>query len=194
MKVNIDMENLSNAVEIAITENANNVIKDVIEKKISTYIDKNYKKIIEITINEKMEEYLKNYLETTTITVGEGLLNQNIKTYTIQEYINKQISDIMNNKKFETEIKNRWGEKSFQEVSFDEFIKQSFDVSKEVRHQLENYMKSVKDDINRNIKNVTNQVMKDMLSNTIFEILMQSDTYSKISNGLKISRGLKSYG
>mgnify|MGYP006896405172 CR=1 FL=1 len=194
MKVNIDMENLSNAVEIAITENANNVIKDVIEKKISTYIDKNYKKIIEITINEKMEEYLKNYLETTTITVGEGLLNQNIKTYTIQEYINKQISDIMNNKKFETEIKNRWGEKSFQEVSFDEFIKQSFDVSKEVRHQLENYMKSVKDDINRNIKNVTDQVMKDMLSNTIFEILMQSDTYSKISNGLKISRGLKSYG
>lgn len=194
MKVNIDMENLSNAVEIAITENANNVIKDVIEKKISTYIDKNYKKIIEITINEKMEEYLKNYLETTTITVGEGLLNQNIKTYTIQEYINKQISDIMNNKKFETEIKDRWGEKSLQEVSFDEFIKQSFDVSKEVRHQLENYMKSVKDDINRNIKNVTDQVMKDMLSNTIFEILMQSDTYSKISNGLKISRGLKSYG
>lgn len=193
MKVNIDMENLSNAVDIAIAENANNVIKDVIEKKISTYIDKNYKKIIEITINEKMEEYLKNYLETTTITVGEGLLNQNIKTYTIQEYINKQISDIMNNKKFETEIKNRWGEKSFQEVSFDEFIKQSFDVSKEVRHQLENYMKSVKDDINRNIKNVTDQVMKDMLSNTIFEILMQSDTYSKISNGLKI-RGLKSYG
>lgn len=186
MKVNIDMENLSNAVEIAITENANNVIKDVIEKKISTYIDKNYKKIIEITINEKMEEYLKNYLETTTITVGEGLLNQNIKTYTIQEYINKQISDIMNNKKFETEIKNRWGEKSFQEVSFDEFIKQSFDVSKEVRHQLENYMKSVKDDINRNIKNVTDQVMKDMLSNTIFEILMQSDTYSKISSGLKL--------
>lgn len=186
MKVNIDMENLSNAVEIAITENANNVIKDVIEKKISTYIDKNYKKIIEITINEKMEEYLKNYLETTTITVGEGLLNQNIKTYTIQEYINKQISDIMNNKKFETEIKDRWGEKSFQEVSFDEFIKQSFDVSKEVKHQLENYMKSVKDDINRNIKNVTDQVMKDMLSNTIFDILMQSDTYSKISSGLKL--------
>lgn len=186
MKVNIDMENLSNAVEIAITENANNVIKDVIEKKISTYIDKNYKKIIEITINEKMEEYLKNYLETTTITVGEGLLNQNIKTYTIQEYINKQISDIMNNKKFETEIKDRWGEKSLQEVSFDEFIKQSFDVSKEVKHQLENYMKSVKDDINRNIKNVTDQVMKDMLSNTIFDILMQSDTYSKISSGLKL--------
>lgn len=186
MKVNIDMENLSNAVEIAITENANNVIKDVIEKKISTYIDKNYKKIIEITINEKMEEYLKNYLETTTITVGEGLLNQNIKTYTIQEYINKQISDIMNNKKFETEIKDRWGEKSFQEVSFDEFIKQSFDVSKEVKHQLENYMKSVKDDINRNIKNVTDQVMKDMLSNAIFDILMQSDTYSKISSGLKL--------
>ena len=40
MKVNIDMENLSNAVESAITENVNNVIKDVIEKKISTYIDK----------------------------------------------------------------------------------------------------------------------------------------------------------
>lgn len=186
MKVNIDMENLSNAVEIAITENANNVIKDVIEKKISTYIDENYKEIIEITINKKMEEYLKNYLETTTITVGEGLLNQNIKTYTIQEYINKQISDIMNNKKFKTEIKDRWGEKSLQEVSFDEFIKQSFDVSKEVKHQLENYMKSVKDDINRNIKNVTDQVMKDMLSNTIFDILMQSDTYSKISSGLKL--------
>lgn len=186
MKVNIDMENLSNAVKIAITENANNVIKDVIEKKISTYIDENYKKIIEITINEKMEGYLKNYLETTTITVGEGLLNQNIKTYTIQEYISKQIFDIMNNKKFKTEIKDRWGEKSFQEVSFDEFIKQSFDVSKEVRHQLENYMKSVRDDINHNIKNITDQVMKDMLSNTIFDILMQSDTYSKISSGLKL--------
>lgn len=186
MKVNIDMENLSNAVEIAITENVNNVIKDVIEKKISTYIDKNYKKIIEITINEKMEEYLKNYLETTTITVGEGLLNQNIKTYTIQEYINKQISDIMNNKKFKTEIKDRWGEKSLQEVSFDEFIKQSFDVSKEVKHQLKNYMKSVRDDINHNIKNITDQAMKDMLSNTIFDILMQSDTYSKISSGLKL--------
>ena len=47
-------------------------------------------------------------------------------------------------------------------------------------------MKSVKDDINRNIKNVTDQVMKDMLSNTIFDILMQSDTYSKISSGLKL--------
>lgn len=186
MKVNIDMENLSSAVEIAITENVNNVIKDVIEEKISTYIDKNYKEIIEITINKKMEEYLKKYLETTTITVGEGLLNQNIKTYTIQEYISKQIFDIMNNKKFKTEIQDRWGEKSFQEVSFDEFIKQSFDVSKEVEHQLKNYMRSVRDDINHNIKNITDQVMKDMLSNTIFDILMQSDTYSKISSGLKL--------
>lgn len=74
-------------------------------------------------------------------------------------------------------------------MSFSTFIKSSFDVNAAIKSQLETFITSAKKDINAQMKECFDSTTKTMLSETVFNMLMQSDTYSKISNGLKLLEG-----
>ena len=191
MKVNIEMENLSEIVEKSLENNISATVNDIIENKVKDEINAKYSKTIEQIVNEKMAEYVTNYIKTATITVGGGFDTKNnpVTTYTVEEYINKQIGEIFNKEAFTIEEKNRYGDYSKREVSFSTFIKSSFDVNAAIKSQLETFITSAKKDINAQMKECFDSTTKTMLSETVFNMLMQSDTYSKISNGLKLLEG-----
>lgn len=191
MKVNIDMENLSSIIEQSLENNISATVENVVSNVISEYINSTYKTEIENIVNEKMKNYVDNYIKTATITVGGGfdIKNNPIETYTVEEYINKQLADIMNKRSFKVEEKTRYGDYRTDEVTFESFIKRSFDVNELIQSELNGFMKKTKDEINRQIKNTLDTTTKDMLSETVFNMLLQSDTYSRLSNGMKLLEG-----
>lgn len=188
MKVNIDMENLSSIVEQSLEKNISVTVENVVSDVISGYINSTYKAEIENIVNEKMKDYVDNYIKTATITVGGGfdIKNNPIETYTVEEYINKQLADIMNKQSFKVEEKTRYGDYRTDEVTFENFIKRSFNVNELIQNELNSFMKKTKNEINKQIKDTLDATTRNMLSETVFNMLMQSDTYGRLSNGLKL--------
>ena len=85
MKVNIEMENLGDTVAEVIEQNIKKTVNDIIVSEVQHFIDENYKAAIEEIANQKMREYVENYIKTATITVGGGWDSNNnpVETYTV---------------------------------------------------------------------------------------------------------------
>ena len=191
MKVNIDMENLSTIIEEITQANVQKAVDDAVQTVINSYIEKNYKSMIETAVNQKLADYLENYFTTVTITIGGGWNEKDnpVQTYTIEEYIKKKIGEIMSTQKLTVKEKNRYGTYYDKEVSFEDFVKKNFDVSSEVKEQLTDFVKKTKNDINSEIKKIFDNTTRDMLSETVFNMLVSTDTYSKINNSIKLLGG-----
>ena len=190
MKVNIEMGNLGDTVAEVIEQNIQKTVDDIIVSEVQNFIDKNYKSVIEEIVNQKMTEYVESYIKTATITVGGGWDSKNnpVETYTVEEYIKKQIGSIMEKQSLAIETENRYGS-HIKEVSFEDFIKKSFDINDAIKTQLSTFMRETKNDITAQIKEMFDTTTKNMLSETVFNMLVSTDTYSKINNGIKMLGG-----
>lgn len=191
MKVNIEMENLGDTVAEVIEQNIQKTVNDIIVSEVQHFIDENYKAAIEEIANQKMREYVENYIKTATITVGGGWDSKNnpVETYTVEEYIKKQIGSIMEKQSLVIETENRYGSHIKEEVSFEDFIKKTFDINDAIKTQLSTFMRETKNDITTQIKDMFDATTKNMLSETVFNMLVSTDTYSKINNGIKMLGG-----
>ena len=191
MKVNIEMGNLGETVAEVIETNIQKTVNDIIVSEVQKFIDNNYKSTIEEIVNQKMREYVENYIKTATITVGGGWDSKNnpVETYTVEEYIKKQIGSIMEKQSLAIKTENRYGNYVTEEVSFEEFVKKAFDVNDAVKAQLSAFMRETKNNITGQIKDMFDSTTKNMLSETVFNMLVSTDTYSKINNGIKMLGG-----
>lgn len=191
MKVDIEMGNLSDTIAEVIEQNIQKTVDDIIATKVQEFIDQNYKSAIEEIANRKMTDYIEDYIKTATITVGGGwdAKNNPVETYTVEEYIKKQIGEIMSNKSFTIKKKNAYGDYRNEKTSFEDFIKTTFNVDEVVEGQLSTFMRSTKENIKNQIKEMFDTTTKNMLSETVFNMLVSTDTYSKINNGIKMLGG-----
>ena len=191
MKVNIEMGNLGDNVADVIEQNIQKTIEDIIATEVRKFVDQNYKSVIEEIANQKMSEYVENYIKTATITVGGGWDSKNnpVETYTVEEYIKKQIGDIISEQSFTVKKKDNWGDYRNEKMSFEDFIKKEFNADEIVGKQLQTFMKSTKESITNQIKEMFDATTKNMLSETVFNMLVSTDTYSKINNGIKMLGG-----
>ena len=119
MKVTVDMENLGLMVQDVVEKNLNSIIENEVRKSIESKVAASAKEIIESVVNEKLESYVNDYIKTATISVGGGW-NSDPKTYTVEEYIKQQISEIMNKQAFKT--RDRYGDYK-STVTFEEYVK-----------------------------------------------------------------------
>lgn len=181
MKLTLDLENLEQLIESAIEENLDNVIELEIRSVIADKVKENAKVIIENIVGEKLESYVNDYINTATVSVGGGW-NSDPVVYTVEEYIRQQISEMMANGKLRT--KDRYGDYK-NTVTFEEFIKQQFDVNSYVQKALESFMKKVKDDINHNVNTMFNQTTQAALSSAVMNLLSQNAAFLDMQDNIK---------
>lgn len=181
MKVTVDMENLGLMVQSAVEKNLESLIENEVRKSIEDKVAQNAKEIIETIVNEKLESYVNEYIKTATVSVGGGW-NSDPKIYTVEEYIKYQISDIMSTQKFK--MKDRYGEYK-NAVTFDEYVKSVFDVNGYVQNALDQFMKKVKNDINRNVTNMFDQTTQAALSSVVMNMLNSSNAFLDMRDNLK---------
>lgn len=186
MKVTIDLENLQNIIESALNKNIETVVKEKVSDLISEQIKNTAKEQIEEICNKRMSDFVEEYIKTTKITVGGGFYSDDeIKEYTVEQYIKNQLAEIMKNQSFKTYKKDNYGRNQEKEVTFDYFVKETFDVNSIVKKEIEAFVSQTKRKISDNIKFVFDNATKNMLSENVFNILMASESYQKINDSIK---------
>ena len=181
MKVTVDMENLGSMVQDVVEKNLNSVIENEVRKSIESKVANSARDIIDSVVNEKMESYVNEYITTATISVGGGW-NSEPKTYTVEEYIKQQIAEIMQNQAFKE--KDRYGNYT-NKVTFDEYIKSTFNVDASVQSALDKFMRKVKDDVNRNVTKMFDQTTQAALSSAVMNMLNNSNAFLEMRDNLK---------
>lgn len=187
MKVTIDLENLQNIIESVLNKNIETVVKEKVSDLISEQIKNTAKEQIEEICNKRMSDFVEEYIKTTKITVGGGFYSDDeIKEYTVEQYIKNQLAEIMKNQSFKTYGKDDWGRsRKEKEITFEDFVKETFDVNSIVKREIERFISETKRKISDNIKSVFDNATKNMLSENVFNILMASESYQKINDSIK---------
>lgn len=181
MKVTVDMENLGLMVQDAVEKNLNSMIENEVRKSIESKVTANAREIIETVVNAKLESYVNDYIKTATISVGGGW-NSEPKTYTVEEYIKQQISEIMSKQAFKT--RDRYGDYK-NTITFEEYVKKEFNVDASVQAALDKFMKKVRDDVNRNVTNMFDNTTQAALSSVIMNMLNNSNAFLEMRDNLK---------
>ena len=186
MKITIDMENLGGIIEEAVKENTKETISDYVDKKTKSMLESQYGKIIEEEVDKKMREYVSNYLETYELKVGGGFGEEEVKTYTPKQYINKLISETFEKKGFTvTERDSYYGGTKTKTVSFEDFIKKEMNVDGEIKSHMTALAKEVKQAVNISLKNDYNKALKEALSDVVYDAIMENEKFRNISNSIK---------
>lgn len=187
MKVIIDMENLESLLEKSLDENINTVIKEEVDNMIHTTISSSVKAAVDEISNKSIESYINDYIKTAKVKTGGGLYSKEEEmVYTVEEYLRKKLSEILESKtlivKERDYVRDCFVDK---EVTFEEFIKRSFDFESIIKQRLTSFSKDLKYEINAILTDNLNETTKNAISETLFELLNESDNYKKIVDKLK---------
>lgn len=184
MKISIEMENLAKVIEGAMEESIEDVVSDYVKNTVKSHIENTYKGIIEEITRNKMEEYVNDYVKNATIKVHGGTWgDEEIGSFTVEQYIKKEISGIMESKKLKIKSNDRY--EKFKEVTFEEYITNSFDAEVLIKNELSGFVDDTRKQINNKVQEAFTDVTKNMLSDTVFNVLMQNDTFVKINENIK---------
>lgn len=186
MNITIDLPNLDGMIKEITSTNIENTINKVIYDKVESYITQDIKTLIEEAVTKSVENYVIDFMKNYKITIGGGLTGEEVKEMSVESYIKQQIAKKMETKAFIIEKKDNWGDIRKTEVSFDTYVKTHFDVSKEIETYLSSYTKSLQNTVTKDIKRIFDECTKKALSETVFDMLMKTDTYQNINNSIKM--------
>ena len=181
MKLTLDLENLEQLVKDVLEENLNSVIEQEVRNVITTEVNESAQEIIETVVHEKLESYVNDYIKTATVSVGGGWDSPPV-TYTVEEYIKQQISEVFRSGKLKA--KNRYGEYK-DTVTFEEFIEREFDANAYVQKAMESFAKNLKNDINKNVSTMFNQTTQAALSSVVMNLLSNNATFMDMQLTMK---------
>ena len=186
MKVNLDFENLEEMVGKTLNESLQDRIDEKIGEEIKQYLDDNIKDIIKNRINEILINFINNYIENTIIKIGNEFSGEEVKEYTIKQYINNELNKKIEKPEITIETRDRWGDKRKEKVNFKEYTLKYISEDFEIEKKLKNITDNLKQDVNNKIKEMFDKTTKNTLSETIFNILSSNETYTRITNQIKL--------
>lgn len=186
MKVSLDFENLEEIVEKTINESLQDRIDEGIKEEIKTYLDENIRDIIKKRIDDILIQFVNDYIENTTLKIGNEFSGEDVKEYTIKQYINLELNKRIQEPKILIETKDRWGDKQTKKVDFKEYVLNSVAEDFEIEKRLKEIAKDIKSDVNTKIKEMFDNSVKNSLSDAIFNVLATNETYNKITNQIKM--------
>ncbi len=180
-EVEIEMDDCHMKIELDVTKLQENIINSVennlrttILNKISNEIASSLKEEIQLNVHELVGGYVKDVFENEVI-VSTDKWGENKKEFTLKETVIDEIKNIMTNG-----IKDngdRWS-KPLKEY----FIEKC--VTPEIKKAIDKNIDEVRREINSNMKMIFDKATKDLLSDTVMNVLMANDTYKKIETNV----------
>lgn len=179
LKIEYDMEEMFLGIKEAVKEELKPEIADEIREEIKGEIKKEIMDKVKEQIPEDTSTYLKNIMEeiynTEIIKVGGGW-DKEAKEYTFREYVIEQVKKcILNN--------DCGSKKGYSRESFNEWFRDKC-VDSDIKKIIDREIESIRNDINRKVKNMFDTSTKQMLSETVLNVLMANDTYKRIESNI----------
>ena len=185
MKITFEMDNLQDLIEKSVSRNIEEAVKSQVEDTIKEQVTKLGGDIISEVVTKNFNEFVNDYITNTKITVRKEDFwgDSDVNEYTVEEYIKKCLKERLDNEKFRTMGKYD----RYEEVTFDEYIKNNYVtyMEKEIKKKMDSYFEDIRNQINHTMKETFDNTTKDMLSNTVLNILTQNNTYKQLENNIK---------
>ena len=185
MKAIIDMENLEAMIERNLNDHLEVIINEQVENCVKGKIEELARNAIAEKVTENFQKFVDEYISTTKIKVDGNSYwdDDEVKEFTVEQYIKYELKNRLESKKMRVKSHNRYSD--YEEVSFEDYIKNQFDADDLIKADLDSFLDGVRKQINQTVKDTFDKSTKDMLSNTVLSILTANDTYRKIENNIK---------
>lgn len=189
MKVTIDLENLESIVKGTIETNIETVVKEQVEKVVKKTIENLAKKTIDKAVSENFERFVEEYIKTTIIKVGGNSYwdDSTSEEFTVEQYIKRELKARLESKTLRTKKKGSKSSYSddFEDVTFNEYIDRTFNFNEMITKDIDKFMDGIRKNVNETMKKTFDDSAKNMLSNSVLNILSCNETYQKIESNIK---------
>lgn len=189
MKVTIDLENLEQIVQATLNKNIESIVNTQVEKMLRDTVDSLAKKSINEAVSDNFERFVNEYITSTIIKVGGNSYwdDEESKTYTVEQYIKKELKDRLESKTLKVKKKGRTSSYSddYENVAFEEYINRQFNFDEMIQKDLDKFMDDIRKQVNSSMKDIFDNSTKNMLSNAVLNILSANETYRQIENNVK---------
>ena len=191
LHVDFDMGNMCQGIANAVKEQLRTELYESILQEVKQDIVKDIKRTVLTSTGEIVKDLIIDFMNNEKITIGGDCWGtKKAEEYTLMDYAKKCIGDTIKDSKFSvvTEIKeeNGWSGKTYRVVTkdykFNEFINAKLGIGNEIQKYLTEYIGDIKNQVNKDMKNLFDKATKDMLSESVLNVLMANDTYKKIHN------------
>lgn len=150
------------------------------------------KEKIQLSAHEIVKDMIYDYVAHEKITVGGNSFwdDEPLKEYSMQEYAKKCIADAIKDGRFHVVTgyeKNGYSDRLYaktESFKFDDYIRSELAIGNDIKEYLDEQIREIKDSVNKNVKELFDASTKQMLSESVLNILMANDTYKKIENGI----------
>lgn len=172
LELKCDLRNLKEQIVNEIKYKVKDMVITEIKKEVKEeIINQEFRELLKNSIQDLItQEAIKIFDEGMTVTDRWGDV---IETRTFREIVKEQT-------KKELEKSNSYYSSNSYKDKFEDQIK------KTIKNEIENEMKSITDNVKSDIQEIFNNATKDQLSETMFNLLMQNETYQKLNNSIKL--------
>ncbi len=125
--------------------------------------------------HEIVKSMVDDIYKNEKITIG-GVWDKNREELTFEQFVKREIKNIIQSGKFKDS-------KGYSTTFEDYFTKNC--VNSEIENFMSNNVDEIRKSINVKLKTLFDQQTKDLLSNTVLNVLMASETYQGIENSVK---------
>lgn len=132
------------------------------------------------TVNEEIHAIVKEVYANHKVVTGSFYDDEAKEELTVDQYIMKVTRDcVARNGTISVEYKDRWNDSCKKQVTIKDYIdsKISYD---QLKKEIDKEAERLQERINYRAKQMFNDQMTSVLSNTVVDILMQNDTYKKV--------------
>jgi len=171
LELKCDLEVFKNQIVNEIKYKVKDIVINELKKEVlEEIITSEFKKILEDSIQELVtQEALKIFDEGITITNSWG---EEKETKTFRQLVKEQTKEAL-------EDRNYYSKECYK----DKFKKE---LQRTIEHEIESIMDKTTKETKSQIQKVFNEVTQKQLSDTMFNLLMQNETYQKLNNSIKL--------
>lgn len=171
LELKCDLEILKNQIVSHIKYKVKDMVIAEIKSEVKKEIITNeFKEILRDSIQELVtQEALKIFDEGITITNSWG---EEKETKTFRQLVKEQTKEVL-------EDRNYYSKECYK----DRFKKE---LQRTIEHEIESIMEKTTKETKSQIQEVFNEATQKQLSDTMFNLLMQNETYQKLNNSIKL--------
>ena len=191
LKIEFNTENFVSGIVCAVTSQVKKELYTEIISEIKRNVLSDMKEKIQYTVGEIIKEIILDYMQNEKITIGGNSFfdKEPLETYSMKEYAKKCIGESIKDNKFRvvTSIeKDRYSgyKTKTTEYSYDEYIRSGLAIGNDVKEYIDKQVMEIKNNVNKDVKNIFDESTKKMLSESVLNVLMANDTYKKIESNL----------
>lgn len=178
LKIEYDMEDMAVGIKEAVlkelSENMAEEIKDELKSEMRQQLFVKVKESIENNTYELVQNMMTDIYNNEKVSIGGGW-KEEAKEFTLKEYVVDQVKDAI--------VNNKCDGKGYNASSFQEWFTKKC-VDPDIQKIIEKEITNIRNDVNYKVKNMFDTSTKQMLSETVLNVLMANDTYKKIEGSI----------